>query len=244
MTPSVHARLDEPVLNLFALQGKTALVTGGSRGIGLQVVRGLAEAGADVALVYHMTQDAPEKAGAIARETGVRINVYRADVTVKDEITAVIERAAQDFGGLDVVVANAGVCANVESLDYTEESWHKIHSVNVDGVMWTSIAAGKIFKARGSGSLIITASVSSVLVNVPQAQAAYNSSKAAVAHLGKCLAVKWAGFARVNCVSPGYVNTESKFQDLALLRDGVTNGQKWFQRSRGSLWVRGYRWFP
>jgi sorbose reductase len=75
--------------------------------------------------------------------------------------------------------------------------------------MWTAQAAGKIFKRQGHGSLVITASVSAILVNIPQTQAAYNASKAAVVHLAKSLAVEWASFARVNCISPGFIETES-----------------------------------
>ena len=91
-----------------------------------------------------------------------------------------------------------------------EEEFDADYAVNVYGLMWTAQAAGKIFKAQGSGNLIITASVSSVLVNVPQPQTSYNSSKAAAAHMGKNLAVEWIDFARVNCVSPGYVATNSE----------------------------------
>ncbi|RDW62402.1 hypothetical protein BP6252_11835 [Coleophoma cylindrospora] len=197
------------VLSQFSLKGKVAAVTGGSRGIGLEVVKGLAEAGADVALIYRTTEDAPEKAASIAKANGVHIKAYRADVTIRDSIMSVLDTVARDFGHLDIVVVNAGVCSNIKNLDYTEESWHHINSVNYDGAMWTAQAAGKIFKAQGRGNLVITASVSSVLVNYPQEQAAYNASKAAVAHLGKCLAMEWAAFARVNMVSPGYIATES-----------------------------------
>lgn len=76
--------------------------------------------------------------------------------------------------------------------------------------MWTAQAAGKIFKRQGQGNLIITSSVSATLVNIPQTQAAYNASKAAAVHLGKSLAVEWADFARVNCISPGFIMTDSK----------------------------------
>lgn len=74
--------------------------------------------------------------------------------------------------------------------------------------MWTAQAAGAIFKKQGKGNLIITASVSATLVNVPQTQVAYNASKAAAVHLGKSLAVEWAEFARVNVISPGFIMTE------------------------------------
>ena len=84
-------------------------------------------------------------------------------------------------------------------------------AVNVDGAMYTAQAAGAIFKAQGAGphSLIFTASVSAILVNIPQRQAPYNASKAAVVHLAKSLAVEWTEFARVNCISPGFISTDS-----------------------------------
>jgi sorbose reductase len=120
-------------------------------------------------------------------------------------------------GRLDAVVANSGVCANVPALEYDEQTWSRNNSVNYDGAMWTAQAAGKIFKKQGHGSIIFTASVSATLVNIPQTQAAYNASKAAVVHLAKSLAVEWADFARVNCISPGFILTESKngFRNLS-----------------------------
>ncbi|KIW19436.1 hypothetical protein PV08_00008 [Exophiala spinifera] len=102
-----------------------------------------------------------------------------------------------------------GVCADIPSLEYTENTWAANNSVNIDGVMWTAQAAGKIFQRQRSGNFIITASVSATLVNVPQRQAAYNASKAAAVHLGKSLAVEWVQFgARVNMISPGFIETE------------------------------------
>lgn len=206
------SNVNAPVLSQFPLDGKIAAVTGGARGIGLEVVRGLAEAGADVALIYTSSKDAHEIAAKIASDTGVRVEAFQSDVANRTTIGETIEKIATEFGHgrLDIVVANAGVCANVPSLDYTEESWQQNNRVNLDGVMWTAQAAGRIFKKQGRGNLIITASVSAILVNLPQTQAAYNASKAAVVHLAKCLAVEWTEFARVNCISPGFIDTESK----------------------------------
>lgn len=204
--------VNTPVLSQFSLKGKIATVTGGARGIGVEIVRGLAEAGADVALIYSSSNDAPEIAAKIARDTGVRVEAFKSDVASREAIAATINHIAKSFGHgrLDIVVANAGVYANVPSLDYTEESWQRNNSVNLDGVMWTAQAAGKIFREQGKGNLIITASVSAILVNIPQTQAAYNASKAAVVHLAKSLAVEWVDFARVNCISPGFIETKSK----------------------------------
>ncbi|KAF3056509.1 L-xylulose reductase [Daldinia childiae] len=204
------ANLDTPVLQQFSLKGKIAIVTGGSRGIGLQLVWGLAEAGADVAFIYRTHQDADATAAQIAQKTGVRVQAFKSDVTKRDLLLKTIDEIVADFGRgrLDVVIANAGVCSNVSSLDYSEESWAHINSVNYDGVMWTAQGAEKYFRKQGKGNLIITASVSATLVNTPQMQAAYNASKAAALQLGRSLAVEWVDFARVNCVSPGYVHTE------------------------------------
>ncbi|EGX92196.1 oxidoreductase, short chain dehydrogenase/reductase family [Cordyceps militaris CM01] len=206
----VPSNLDSPVLSLFSLEGKIALVTGGSRGIGLQVVTALAEAGADVAFIYLRSTSAEATAAAVAAKTGRRVQAYQSDVTDRTGLGATIRHIAQTFGQgrLDVVVANAGVCQAVPSLAYDQETWAHTNSVNYDGVMWTAIAAGQIFKAQGRGNLVVTASVSAGLVNVPQTQAAYNASKAGVLMLAKSLAVEWVDFARVNCVSPGYVHTE------------------------------------
>ncbi|KAF2760894.1 oxidoreductase [Pseudovirgaria hyperparasitica] len=204
--PNVSA----PVLSQFSLAGKIVAVTGGARGIGVEIVRGLAEAGADVAVIYSSSKDAHETAANIAKDTGVRVEAFQADVGSRDSILSCIDKITTEFGHgkLDVVVANAGVCANIPALEYTEETWAANNRVNYDGVMWTAQAAGKVFKKQGKGNFIITASVSATLVNLPQLQAAYNASKAAVVHLAKCLAVEWVDFARVNCVSPGFIHTD------------------------------------
>jgi sorbose reductase len=203
--PSKH------VLSHFSLGGKVAAVTGGARGIGLEVVRALAEAGASVALIYTSSKDATQT--AISTATGQKVVAYQSDVREKATITATIEQVAKDFGKLDICVANAGIAAHHDSLSYAEEDWHEIMRVNLDGAMFTAQAAGNIFKRQGPGasSMIFTASVSALLVNVPQKQSAYNASKAAVVHLAKCLAVEWTEFARVNCISPGFIATDSKF---------------------------------
>lgn len=130
-------------------------------------------------------------------------------MTDRASIASTFQRIAAAYGKLDIVIANAGVCRQISSLDYDEETWAKDYSVNVDGVMWTAQAAGKIFKSQGFGNLIITAIVSSLLVNIPQPQTSYNSSKAAAAHIAKNLAIEWIDFARVNAVSPGYIATNS-----------------------------------
>ena len=206
---------DAPVLSQFSLKGKVVAVTGGARGIGLEIAKGTAEAGADVAIIYSTSSTAHDLADDIASRNGVRVKAFNSDVRSRSAIAATVDQIVEEFGKLDVMVANSGVCANIPNLEYTEETWQNNNAVNTDGVMWTAQAAGKVFKKQGKGNLIITASVSATIVNIPQRQAAYNSSKAAAVHLGKSIAVEWIDFARVNSVSPGYIETDSKLLNRA-----------------------------
>lgn len=234
MVLATHSNPTAPVLSHFSLAGKTAIVTGACRGIGLEVARGLAEAGAKVGITYSSTP--PDEAARIAEDLsrsggGVAVKAYRCDVKTKADVEATVTRVAEELGGgtLDICVANAGIAAHIAALDYEEEDWRKMLDVNFHGAFWTAQAAARLFerqfKAGGSGrsSIVFTASVSAILVNIPQRQAAYNASKAAVVHLAKSLAVEWVDFARVNCVSPGFISTESKFCDCFLLRGPGAN---------------------
>jgi sorbose reductase len=108
---------------------------------------------------------------------------------------------------LDIVVANAGIATHYARLDYTPEQFQEIMNVNLNGAFYTAQAAGRVFEKQGFGNVVFTASVSAILVNVPQKQASYNASKAAVVQLARCLSVRWVKFARVNCVSPVSMRT-------------------------------------
>ncbi|KAE8306971.1 hypothetical protein BDV41DRAFT_556581 [Aspergillus transmontanensis] len=196
------------VLKAFDLSGKVAAVTGGARGIGLEVSIALAEAGADVALIYNSSKTAETLATEIATKHNVKAAAYQADVANQEDIEKAIKQIAADFGKLDIIVANSGICSNVPAEDYTTEQWHIITKVNLDGAFYTAQAAARIFKEQGYGNVIFTASVSATLVNVPQKQAAYNASKAAVVQMAKCLSVEWVDFCRVNCISPGFIATD------------------------------------
>lgn len=161
---------------------------GGARGIGLEISRGLAEAGADVgrfsafilqpngtqvAMVYTSTgYDAGAIASSIASENGIKCLSYRSDVRDAKGIEQTIQQVAHDFGHLDIVVANAGVASYSPAEDYTPEMFSEVLRTNLDGAFYTAQAAGRIFKRQGTGNVIFTASVSAILVNIPQKQAA------------------------------------------------------------------------
>lgn len=231
LTLANHPHPLQPVLSQFSLAGQNAIVTGGTRGIGLEVARGLAEAGASVAILYTSTDPAKadEIAASLMQSTGRSVKAYKADVTCATEICgAIIKITSDHFGGqLDIVVANAGIATHYAAEDYTPEQFREIMNVNLDGAFYTAQAAGRIFKEQFSkagkqGKLIFTASVSALLVNVPQKQSAYNASKAAVVQLARCLSVEWVGFARVNCISPvGYSWSRIKQTQLTLPRGSL-----------------------
>ncbi|KAL2870462.1 oxidoreductase [Aspergillus lucknowensis] len=165
------------------------------------------EAGAQIAIIYNTTTSAPQTAAEISSKLNVKCTAYRADVTSPSEISAAIDHIVKDFGKLDIIVANAGIFSEHAGEDYMPKEFQEIMDVNVNGAFYTAQATARIFKKQGFGNAVLTASVSATLVNTPQKQAAYNASKAGVLQLGKSLAVEWVGFARVNCVSPGYIET-------------------------------------
>lgn len=112
---------------------------------------------------------------------------------------------------LELKPGRRGIATHIPALDYKPSEFAEIMKVNLDGAFYTAQAAGKIFEKQGGGNLIFTASVSAILVNVPQKQMAYNASKAAVVQMARCLAVEWVDFARVNCISPGFIATDSEY---------------------------------
>lgn len=204
-----------PVPELFCLKGKVSLVTGGSRGIGLAAAIGLAEAGSDIAITYN-TSGRDYIAGLEKQfaDLGVKFKAYQCNVSNKQQITQCVDNVVVDFERLDIVVPNSGITSQAPAEDFSEEDYRNTMSVNLDGAFFTAQAAANSFKkqkAEGKldqGRIVFTASVSSLIVNIPQSQAPYNASKAGLVRLAKCLSVEWVDFARVNCVSPGFIATD------------------------------------
>ncbi|CAK7894591.1 sorbose reductase Sou1p [[Candida] anglica] len=207
--PRPAPKLSKNVLDLFSLKGKVASVTGSSGGIGLAVAEAYAQAGADVAIWYN-SKPADDKAEYLSKEYGIKAKAYKCNIGDPEDVEKIISQIEKDFGTIDIFVANAGVpWTEGRSIEVKGwESFQKIIDLDLNGVYYCAKTVGKIFKEKGKGSFIITASMSGHIVNVPQLQAPYNAAKAACLHLGKSLAVEWAPFARVNTVSPGYIETE------------------------------------
>ena len=206
------------ILDKLRLDGKRALVTGGARGIGLSITEALVQAGAEVAIVDLDLDTAEREAQRLAEHYGSKVLAWKTDVTDEAEVDQLMDELVEEFGGLDIAFANAGICINVPALEMTLDQWQKVIDVNLTGVFLTARAAAKQMIRQGSGgSIVNTASMSGHIVNVPQPQASYNASKAGVIQLTKSLAVELVEHKiRVNSISPGYIGTDLTLESEAL----------------------------
>ncbi|GAB7142346.1 SDR family oxidoreductase [Mycobacterium riyadhense] len=197
------------VLDLFDLHGKTALITGASTGIGKKVALAYVQAGAQVAVAARHF-DAVAKIAAEIAAAGSKAVPIRCDVTQQDQVTSMVDQATAELGGIDIAVCNAGIVDVTPMLDMSLEAFQRIQDTNVTGVFLTAQAAARAMVKQGRGGAIITtASMSGHIINIPQQVSHYCTSKAAVIHLTKAMAVELAPHnIRVNSVSPGYILTE------------------------------------
>lgn len=207
------------VLDQFDLSGKTAIVTGSTRGLGRAFADALAQAGANIVVVGRDAESAQRVSAEIAASGNRSIGVG-ADVTSRDDIERMLAESVDAFGRVDILVNNAGVCIHKPAVDVTDEEWRYVMGVNVDGLWMTSQIVGRHMIGNGGGSIVNIGSMSASIVNRPQWQPAYNASKAAVHHLTRSLAAEWAPHhVRVNALAPGYMRTDmSPVDDPELYR--------------------------
>ncbi|SMY19682.1 unnamed protein product [Zymoseptoria tritici ST99CH_1A5] len=195
----------------FTLAGKTAIVSGGARGLGLNMAQALAEAGVDNIALIDVNEEAGVKAAQdLQDQTGVKVIFVKVDLRNDEDIQAAVTQVAQTFGGINVLVNSAGIAeSNIPAELYDGQAFRKTIDVNLIGCFVLNQAvAREMIKGGEGGSIVNIASMSGTIVNYPQPQCAYNASKAAVIMLTKCLAAEWAPHAiRVNTISPGYMDT-------------------------------------
>jgi gluconate 5-dehydrogenase len=190
---------------LFDLSGRTAVVTGGGRGIGLDIAIGLAEAGADVVIASRKLANCEAAADEI-RKLGRNAHAMALDMSKPDEIDAFARSLADAVPSVDILVNNAGVTWGAPVLDYPMEAWDKVYGVNVRGLWQLSQQVARRMKETGGGTIINVTSVGGFrgAPDAAQPAIAYNSSKGAVITLTKDMAVKFAPFGiRVNAIAPG-----------------------------------------
>ncbi|MGP9536407.1 SDR family oxidoreductase [Brachybacterium sp. AOP43-C2-M15] len=199
----------QPISPLFDLTGRTALVTGGAKGLGLAMATALAQHGAPIVLA-DIDDEAGEKAAAqLAADTGVDVSYRHLDVTDQELVETVVAEIDEEVGGIEILLNNAGRTIHHPLEDGDGEKWRAVMSLNLDGVYHVLSAVGRKMLERGRGSIINTGSMSGIIANVPQTQASYNASKAAVHNLTRSAALEWAERGvRVNAIAPGYMRTE------------------------------------
>jgi NAD(P)-dependent dehydrogenase (short-subunit alcohol dehydrogenase family) len=194
-----------PVQALFDLKGKTALVTGGSRGLGLQIAEALGEAGARVMLTSRKAADLEESAAQL-RALGIDTTWIAADMSQPTEITRVAAETIEKFGGVDILVNNAGATWGALAEDHPLEAWDKVMNLNIRSIFLMSQAIGKqSMIPRRSGRIINVASIAGLAGNgADMNMLAYNTSKAAVVNFTRALAGEWGKYnINVNALAPG-----------------------------------------
>ncbi|MFT7369912.1 MAG: NAD(P)-dependent dehydrogenase (short-subunit alcohol dehydrogenase family) [Octadecabacter sp.] len=194
---------------LFNLLGRTAMVTGAGSGIGQRIAIGLAQCGADVALVDRRTDGGLAETAECIAQTGRRSLHMVVDVTSAAALADAVARTEADLGPLRLALNAAGIANANPCEDISEEQYQTLMDINMKGVWLSCQAEGRAMLAHGlGGSVVNIASMSGVIVNRGLNQVHYNASKAGVIHMSKSMAMEWVDRGiRVNSISPGYTAT-------------------------------------
>lgn len=196
--------------DLFSLKGKTAIVTGGGRGLGQQIAEIYADAGANV-VVCSRNLEACQQISESLIEKGVRSLALTCDVSNPEDIQYVVDETVKEFGRIDILVNNSGVSWGAPALEMPADKWDKVMDINLKGIFLFSQAVGKIMKEQGSGKIINIASIAGLGGQDPNVMDAigYSTSKGAVIAFTKDLAVKLAPYnIHVNAIAPGFFPTK------------------------------------
>ena len=194
------------ILECFNLKGKTALVTGSSRGLGAGIALALAEAGAQVAL--HGSHSVPESTQKLVAKTGARTVAFAADVSDESACSKLIDQVVSEFGSIEILVNNAGTIRRAPAAIHSLDDWNTVLATNLTSVFRLTQLAGKHMLAKGSGKVINIASMLTFQggVFVPS----YAAAKGGVGQLTKAFANEWASKGiNVNAIAPGYMATDN-----------------------------------
>ena len=208
------------ILDLFTLDGQTALVTGGRRGIGRGFAQALAEAGADIVGVS-ASLEADSAVGQDIAERGKRFTGYACDFSDRDAVRAFVEQVNTEVGPIDILINNAGTIRRAPAEEHGDEDWDHVIEVNLNAQFVLAREFGKQMLSHGRGKIIFTASVLTFQggITVP----GYAAAKGGIGQLTMALANEWAGRGvNVNAIAPGYIATDN---NQALRDDPVRNEQ-------------------
>ncbi|MGI2328703.1 SDR family oxidoreductase [Planococcus sp. YIM B11945] len=208
------------VMDLFRLDGKTAIVTGGGRGLGAQIAEGFAEAGANV-VVCSRKVEACQKMSDKLKEMGVGSLAIACDVTNPEDVKNVVQKTIEEFGTVDILVNNSGATWGAPVIDMPLEAFQKVMNVNVTGTFLMSREVGETMIKQGSGKIINISSVAGLGGIDPRFMdtIGYNTSKGAVITFTKDLAAKWGQYnINVNALAPGFFPT--KMSEVLIERGG------------------------
>ena len=193
------------VRDLFELTGKVALITGGSRGLGLQIAKGLAEMGARIAISARKPHEL-ELAKAQFAKHGIDALTVVNDLARPEEVPSLVEQVVDRYGAIHILVNNAGTSWGAPAEQHPVDAWNKVLALNATSVFTLSQAvANRCFIPQRSGNIIVIASVAALHISAQMKAAAYYASKAAALNLTRALAVEWGPYGiRVNAICPGF----------------------------------------
>lgn len=211
------------VLELFSLKGKTAIITGGGRGLGAQIAEGFAEAGIKNLVLCSRKVEACEQVCRKLEALGVRTLALSCDVTNQTDVKMVVEKAIEMFGTIDILVNNSGASWAAPVAEMPKEAWEKVLAVNVTGTFLMSQEVGKTMISQGYGKIINIASIAGFGGTPTYMDTiGYNTSKGAILTFTKDLAVKWGQYnINVNAIAPGFFPTKMSGQLIEFGRDKI-----------------------
>ena len=211
------------VKDLFDLSGRTAMITGGSRGLGLQIAEALGEAGAKVAITARKQGELDEAAARLG-ERGIETMTIAGDLSKFDAIPGMVDKAVARYGGIDILVNNAGTTWGAPAEEHPPEAWHKVMNLNVNAMFFLTQEVGRrCMIPKGKGRIINMSSVAGLRAHGSgMTTIAYNTSKAAVLHFTRALAAEWGKYdINVNALCPGFFPSKMSRGLLEVIGDDV-----------------------